>query len=294
MNATAEQNQSIDNKDDQVFQEKLFYTPLSLDLVSALAGDRELTDSEKATIDTVSKDRGANFFTDLLYTVTHQLFQPSLAEDLWNKILQHKYTMSAVLNRNIRIAVATLDYLSNLTAELHSVTLSDESYISELVRLSIHDGLTGLFNHSSCFQKIGMELKRYARYGTNVSLMMIDIDNFKEINDRFGHQMGDDVLATLGKIIREEAREPDSCCRYGGEEFVVIMPLTESSEAVILAERLRERIAHSSFDGRSITISIGVASCGENAATSQELVKKADTALYEAKKNGRNRVVVSA
>ena len=122
--------------------------------------------------------------------------------------------------------------------------------------------------------------------------MMIDIDNFKEINDTFGHQTGDDVLASLGRIIREEAREADICCRYGGEEFAVIMPLTDANSAGALAERLRVRVAQSSFDGRSVTVSIGVASCGEKIRTPQELVKKADSALYDAKRSGKNRVEV--
>jgi diguanylate cyclase (GGDEF)-like protein len=182
--------------------------------------------------------------------------------------------------------------LSNLTAELHSATLTDESYIADLIRLSVHDGLTGLLNHSCCFQKIDTELKRFIRYKTDVSLMMIDIDNFKEVNDTYGHLIGDNVLAALGVIIREEAREADFCCRYGGEEFAVIMPLTDANSAGTLAERLRARIAQTLFDGRTITVSIGVASCSEDIRTPQALVEKADAALYDAKKAGKNLVVV--
>ncbi len=281
-----------DRRDDTSLEELLFYTPLSLDLVSALAGDRPLSGPETDTINTMKKDRGEKFYSDLLYAITHRFFSPSAAEDLWNRILRHKYEMSSIMKRNIRIAVASLDYLSNLTTEIPSATVSDEAYIADLVRLSVHDGLTGLFNHSSCFRKIDAELKRYVRYNTVVSLMMIDIDNFKEINDTFGHQTGDDVLASLGRIIREEAREADICCRYGGEEFAVIMPLTDANSAGALAERLRVRVAQSSFDGRSVTVSIGVASCGEKIRTPQELVKKADSALYDAKRSGKNRVEV--
>jgi diguanylate cyclase (GGDEF)-like protein len=274
-------------------EEPLFYTPLSLDLVSAFAGDRPLTDHEKELVDSMQKDRDGKFYSDLLYAVTHRFFSPSVAEDLWNRILRHKYEMSSIMKRNIRIAVASLDYLSNLTSELPSPTVSDERFIADLIHLSVHDGLTGLFNHSSCFQRADVELKRYVRYKTPVSFLMMDIDNFKEINDRFGHQAGDSVLLALGTIIREEAREPDICCRYGGDEFTVIMPLTDADEAVILAERLKARITQSKFDGKMLTVSIGVASCGENIRTSVELVQKADNALYEAKRKGKDRIVVA-
>lgn len=287
-----EENATRETGNDISLEELLFYTPLSLDLVSALAGDRPLSGSETETINTMKQDRGEKFYSDLLYAITHRFFSPSVAEGMWNSILRHKYEMSSIMKRNIRIAVASLDYLSNMTTEIPSATVSDEAYIADLVRLSVHDGLTGLFNHSSCFRKIDAELKRYVRYNTVVSLMMIDIDNFKEINDTFGHQTGDDVLASLGRIIREEAREADICCRYGGEEFAVIMPLTDASNAGALAERLRVRVAQSLFDGRSVTVSIGVASCGEKIRTPQELVKKADSALYGAKRSGKNRVEV--
>jgi diguanylate cyclase (GGDEF)-like protein len=294
MNESTDREPTLEKGDDEPPDEALYYSPLSLDLVSALAGDRSLSESEKLTLDNLQNERGKRFFSDLLYTIAHRFFSPVVAEDLWNKILRHKYEMSSIMKRNIRIAVASLDYLSNLTAELHSATLSDEAYITDLVRLSVHDGLTGLFNHSSCFRKIDAELKRFARYNTTVSVAMMDVDNFKEINDTLGHQTGDNVLTAMAKIIKEEARESDICCRYGGDEFVVIMPLTKAADARALAERLRARIAQSTFDGRMLTASIGVASCGGTAITAQDFVKRADTALYLAKRNGKNRVEVSA
>jgi diguanylate cyclase (GGDEF)-like protein len=293
MNELSIKEQSFDKRDGGPPEELLYYSPLSLDLVAALAGDRPLSDSEKEILEKLKNKRENKFFSDLLYTITHRFFSPAMAEDLWKNILRHKYEMSNIMKRNIRIAVASLDYLSNLTSELHSATISDEAYITDLVRLSVRDGLTGLFNHSSCFQMINTELKRFARYNADVSLAMIDVDNFKEINDNLGHQTGDNVLVAMGKIIQEEARESDICCRYGGDEFVIIMPMTRASDADALAGRLRERIARSVFDGRMLTVSIGVTSCGEGVITAQELIKRADTALYAAKRNGKNRVEAS-
>jgi diguanylate cyclase (GGDEF)-like protein len=266
----------------------------TLDLVSALAGDRQLTEAEKTHIDDFKKSRGNRFYADILYAVTHQFFPPPVAENLWNQLLKHKYEMSFTMKRNIRIAVAALDYLSNLTGELQSPTLIDETQMTAIVQLTLRDGLTRLFNHTTCFQRIEMELSRFERYKTVVSIMMIDIDNFKEINDRFGHVEGDRILSEMAMALKTETRDADICCRYGGEEFVVIMPSTDLREAGILAERLRSKVEKDMPGSRGVTISIGVASCDRDTHTSKSLVEKADAALYDAKKNGKNRVAISA
>jgi diguanylate cyclase (GGDEF)-like protein len=266
---------------------------LTLDLVSALAGDRLLNESEKTLIADFKKSRGDKFYADILYAITHQFFPPTVAENLWNQLLKHKYEMSFIMKRNIRIAVAALDYLSNLTGELQSPTLIDETRMTAIVQLTLRDGLTRLFNHTTCYQRIEMELSRFERYGTIVSLMMIDIDDFKEINDRYGHVEGDRILSEIAALFKTETRDSDISCRYGGEEFVVIMPSTDIREAGVLAERLRIKVEQGMPGGRKVTVSIGVASCDTNIHTSKALVEKADAALYEAKKNGKNRVKVS-
>ena len=253
-----------------------------------------MTESEKTLIDDFKKRRGDKYYSDLLYAITHQFFPPAVAENLWNQLLKHKYEMSFTMKRNIRIAVAALDYLSNLTGELQSPTLIDETRMTAIVQLTLRDGLTRLFNHTTCYQRIEMELSRFERYGTIVSIMMIDIDNFKEINDRYGHVEGDRILAALAGSFKTGTRDSDICCRYGGEEFVVIMPSTDFREAGILAERLRWKVEQGMPGGRKVTISIGVASCDRDIHTSKELVEKADAALYEAKRKGKNRVEVSA
>jgi diguanylate cyclase (GGDEF)-like protein len=267
---------------------------LTLDLVSGLAGDRQLTEGEKSLVVDFRKSRGDKFYTDLLYAVTHQYYPPAVAENLWNQLLKHKYEMSFIMKRNIRIAVAALDYLSNLTGELQSPTLIDETRMTAILQMTLRDGLTRLFNHTTCYQRIEMELSRFERYGTIVSLMMIDIDNFKEINDRFGHIEGDRILTVIAGALKTQTRDLDICCRYGGEEFVVIMPSTDLREAGILAERLRSKVEQGMPGGRGVTVSIGVASCGRDTHTSKALVEKADRALYEAKKKGKNRVAISA
>ena len=265
---------------------------LSVDLVSAVAGDRRLTKAEKCRLDGLKKIRGLRFFSDLLYSITHQFFPPELAENLWIKILAHKIQLSAVLGRNVRTVVAALDYLSNITGNMRSPTLVGEAVIEEIVELSLRDGLTGLFNHTYFFQQIDLEVRRSVRYGALVSLMLIDIDDFKGVNDTYGHQEGDRILAAMGKTLIREARDSDICCRYGGEEFAVILPLTDAREAGAIADRIRVKMADHLPGGRIVTVSIGVASCGGKIKTYRDLVQKADTALYQVKKNGKNRVEV--
>ncbi len=266
---------------------------LSVDLVSALAGDRLLTEAEKNHLDDLRKSRGLVFFSDLLYSITHQFFPPEVAKDLWSEVLRHKFELSTVLGRNVRTVVAVLDYLSNITGDMHSPTLVGEAVIGEIVGLSLQDGLTGLFNHTYFFQQIDLEVKRSVRYGLIVSLMLIDIDDFKTVNDTYGHQEGDRILATMGRTLMRVARDSDICCRYGGEEFSVILPLTNVHKAEEIAERIKTEMAEHLPDGRMVTVSIGVASCGKTIRSCHDLVERADTALYQVKRSGKNRIEVA-
>jgi len=267
---------------------------LSLDLVSALAGDRPLRQAEKNRLRDLKKSRGLRFFSDLLYSITHQYFPPEVAEGLWAEVLRHKHGLSKALGRNVRIAVAALDYLSNITGNIGSATLVGEAHIEEIVGLSLRDGLTGLFNHTYFYQQIDLEVRRYVRYGALVSLVLIDIDDFKEVNDTYGHREGDRILAAMGRTLMRVARDSDICCRYGGEEFAVILPLTNVHKAGVFANRLKTELVERLPGGRTVTVSIGVTSCGKKTGTYRDLVEKADVALYQAKRSGKDRVVVVA
>lgn len=266
---------------------------LSLDLVSAFAGDRVLTEAEKDYFSDLENSRGRRFFSDVLYSITHQYFPPEEAKVLWIQILQHKHLLSEALGRNVRIAVAALDYLSNITDNMDAATLVGEVHIVEIIGLSLRDGLTSLFNHSYFYQQIDFEVKRYVRYGTPITLALIDIDDFKTVNDTYGHREGDRILSAMGKMLLHLARDSDICCRYGGEEFAVILPLTSVHEADAIANRMRKELAQDLPDGRKVTVSIGVAACGGNTATYQQLVEQADAALYRGKKSGKNCVEVA-
>ena len=168
-----------------------------------------------------------------------------------------------------------------------------------LKKLSDTDGLTGVFNHRYLHERLGQEIKRADRYHAPVTCLMLDIDDFKKINDHYGHPFGDTVLATVVRLIREAVREIDVVGRYGGEEFLVIMPQTRAEAAIPLAERILNTVRTHSFSipigGAAVTLSIGLATYPSpelNVTAKDSLLSAADQALYQAKRSGKNRAVV--
>ena len=166
----------------------------------------------------------------------------------------------------------------------------------ELEQLSISDGLTGLYNHRHLHELLQDEFERSRRTEEPVSVVMFDLDRFKEVNDTYGHQAGDTVLTELADILRETAREIDKLGRYGGEEFMAILPDSDPKAGVTFAERVREMVEKQHFDIQAdeplrMTISAGVATYPtDDADGARRLVHYADQALYSAKNSGRNRV----
>jgi two-component system cell cycle response regulator len=164
--------------------------------------------------------------------------------------------------------------------------------------LSRKDGLTELYNHRFFHQLLETEVSRALRYNRVVSLLMMDIDNFKRFNDSHGHPAGDVALKQLSTLLKDASRSCDFVARYGGEEFAIIAPEASADSARRMAERIRELVAESVFEGEEampggrLTISIGVATVPTQASEKCELVERADQALYRAKALGRNRVVV--
>jgi diguanylate cyclase (GGDEF)-like protein len=166
----------------------------------------------------------------------------------------------------------------------------------ELQRLSSTDRLTGLFNRGHWEEMLRQDYARHRRYERNAALVMFDIDHFKKINDSYGHQAGDAVIQQTAELVRQCARDSDIAGRYGGEEFVVLLPDTDSEGAMTFAERLRQSIeAHEVVhEGRSIrfTVSLGIADLSEPTNGYAQLIERADNALYSSKASGRNQVTL--
>lgn len=161
----------------------------------------------------------------------------------------------------------------------------------ELERLSVTDGLTGLFNRRHLIEHLASEVSRSRRNHHSFAVLMMDVDHFKTYNDTHGHLAGDEVLVRVSRILKESIRDVDFPTRYGGEEFLVLLPETSLDRAVEVAERIRTRLASETFAGGRITLSAGVASFPEFGETAEAVIMCADVALYEAKREGRNRVV---
>ena len=170
--------------------------------------------------------------------------------------------------------------------------VSEEKRLEDELRaLSQTDGLTGLFNRRFMDEAIISELGRSDRYGTPLSIALFDVDHFKKFNDTHGHEQGDRVLKGIADTAREAMRDVDLCCRYGGEEFLVIMPNTDREGALLAAERLREAVEVAKADELTVTISVGTATYpGAEVSDADTMVTAADRAMYAAKVGGRNRV----
>ena len=165
--------------------------------------------------------------------------------------------------------------------------------MQQLEHSSRIDGMTQLLNRSSIEMHLGQEFKRCQRYKTPLSLLMFDLDHFKLVNDTYGHLAGDEVLRRVSKCLRDTVRETDLAGRYGGEEFMVIATETAASQAVVLAERIRQAVAAIEFEWQgqrvAISCSLGVAGLNESQPQYEALIQCADQALYRAKETGRNR-----
>jgi diguanylate cyclase (GGDEF)-like protein len=190
------------------------------------------------------------------------------------------------------------DYLKVGDTVLKMVSGSsiDSKFQDDMYRLTTIDSLTQAFNKRYFLQRLDDELKRCLRYGREVSLAMFDIDHFKKVNDTYGHQAGDTVLRDLSKNVANLVRVNDVFCRYGGEEFAIILPESSLDDATVACEKIRKAIEEYTFSHNDtqipITISIGVKTLDPGAGdiTPNEMIEAADKLLYEAKQQGRNRV----
>jgi two-component system, cell cycle response regulator len=197
-----------------------------------------------------------------------------------------------------RIALKTQDEIEQLANTINGMAAKLEQSQQALRELATIDGLTGVSNRREFNRRLTVEIERSRREGHPVSLLMVDIDHFKKLNDTYGHQSGDDALRHFSALIKKEVRPGDLPARYGGEEFAVILPHADRSDVFAVAERLRTLIAAQDIEIQNnqrvkVTASLGCATFPMDAATEESLMAEADAALYKAKKSGRNRVCLA-
>lgn len=228
----------------------------------------------------------------MLLSLTHKSFDEKEAKNLFEAILKHKKSLDEILKRNVGISVASLDYLQNIKKLFYNPAIIEEDTSSFLTDSSTKDGLTNLYVRDVFDIFLEKEIDNAKRQNSYVSFMMIDIDDFKNVNDTYGHQKGDEVLEKIGEILNKNTRQMDFAARYGGEELCIVLPNTKSDKAYDIATRIRKEIEVLKFDDFFVTVSIGVSQSDKNTKDEAELIQKADKALYEAKENGKNQVVI--
>jgi diguanylate cyclase (GGDEF)-like protein len=181
-------------------------------------------------------------------------------------------------------------------ADICATAIQNAHYVDRVKQLAYLDGLTGIFNRRFFELRIMEEIERARRYGTGMAVIMADIDEFKRLNDEFGHVLGDEVLRQVSSLFHQQLRKVDVVCRYGGEEFGMLLTQVKPEQAMAVAEKLRKMVQGWQFPGvpRTVTISAGAATFPEHGTTRDGLVRAADSALYAAKQAGRNQVCLAS
>jgi diguanylate cyclase (GGDEF)-like protein len=177
-------------------------------------------------------------------------------------------------------------------ADICANSIQNAHYVERVKQLAYLDGLTGIFNRRFFEMRINEEIERARRYGSGMAVIIADIDHFKRLNDEFGHLLGDEVLRQVSSIFHQQVRKIDVVCRYGGEEFAILLTQTNEQQALTIAEKLRRQVQQWQFPGvpRTITVSAGVAAFPAHGRSRDDIVRAADRGLYAAKQDGRNRV----
>ncbi|MGD9124925.1 MAG: diguanylate cyclase [Desulfarculaceae bacterium] len=239
---------------------------------------------------------GRRLYVEMLHLLTRMSFEPDEAREHWFKILDHRYKLLQTLGRDVGVRVALCDYFVNIYPAVENPIIVEVNLFLEKEQGAVRDELTGLFNRRFFNSILTKQMAHSQRYHQPFSLLMMDVDGFKDFNDKFGHQAGDQALAEMAQILESSARNVDYLVRYGGDEFAVILPGAGKKEAMVAANRQRQAISGAPIcrdlygQGRTFTLSVGVATYPDDTHLSFDLVRRADLALYSAKSGGRDQV----
>lgn len=259
--------------------------------LESCAGDDARLISEIKALAAVN---GSQVYQLLLHILADREMSLEKAESCWCEIISLQRSMAAALGRPVSLLAVVCDYFTSIARTFRCPRIMELDQYEKLVALSQHDDLTGLYNRRIFTELMSREVSRAERYGSDLSLLFFDLDDFKKVNDSHGHLAGDEVLRAIARIIMTRKRNEDIAARYGGEEIVLLLPETGKANALILGEHIRKTIENLEvqYAGRSIKmrVSAGLASFPYDATSADNLFQDADAALYRAKVVGKNMI----
>lgn len=268
------------------------------ELLALLDEDTHNEERILSRLSQVHTETGIQVHSALLLILTHLMLEEEEARAHWNAILQHRINLITRIGRDVGLRVAAFDYFINVNRKLTRPRIIEMEMFEEAERSSAQDPLTGLYNQRYFRTALQKELRRSRRYELELSLLYLDLDNFREINEQYGDLVGDILLKEVAILVKNKIRDIDVASRYGGEEFVILLPETERMGAYLVAERIRREIERHflrrDVDGKPIrmTLSAGIAQYPDDSTVGERLIIRAEEALYQAKSRGHNSVAV--
>ncbi|OGQ97541.1 MAG: hypothetical protein A2521_10135 [Deltaproteobacteria bacterium RIFOXYD12_FULL_57_12] len=245
-------------------------------------------------LDKIIAKSGESVYSVILHVFTHLSLEQKEAKTYWHQIIAQWHDLGRILGRQVSLRTAICDYFCSVQKSLKNPKVVEIQVFEKTIRDSRHDDLTGLLNRKFFDETLTREVALAKRHGMDLSLLFLDLDNFKEVNDTYGHKTGDMVLREVAKIIKKELRGEDIACRYGGEELVIVFPQISREDALFVGERIRtsverKKIAHKGGEF-SITVSGGLVSFPVDSEEAAGLLACADNAMYRAKGSGKNKI----
>ncbi|MBF0430641.1 MAG: GGDEF domain-containing protein [Fibrobacteria bacterium] len=267
---------------------------LTIELLEIFTGEREGTAKEKSKLKAITKKLQNKIYIEAVYLIAHK-FVDDVAEarKIFDAIIRHRNGLVKILKRNVSVQVAALDYLQDVCNIIRQPTIIEADELEKFVYHAVFDDTTQAFEKDIMDVELEAEIEKSRRFGSIFSLFFIDLDNLKKLNDTFGHESGTEAIKSVSQFAKKNLRKYDSIFRYGGDEFVVLLPGVGIDAAHETANRIRNMISrHRPGKAKmQISVSIGVTAFDNSKISDRKsLLEAADTALYEAKQKGKNRV----
>lgn len=288
-----EDNNKSENSSKDLFKKNYFMKKI----VDLIMEDNLNRDYFILQIEYLLRNKRKKFYSKLLEIFVHLQFSEKEAKVHWQNIIEHCYFLSKKLSRNVGLRVAMVDYFINQNRILNNPMLIEIHIFRQTERMAMIDGLTGVFNRRYFDLVLRKEFKRAIRHNKIFSIANIYIDDFKKLNDTMGHLYGDVVLKKFAEFLKNSCRGEDIVCRYGGAEFIIILPEINKDQAFLFLQRLKKQLKNIAFskiqnDFTYLTFSAGIVNFPEHSNNIIDLLEAVDKALYTAKSLGKDNIVI--